>query len=68
MAKGHSGFSSQAGIFSLSVGVGHVVKDQVIGSVCPGLNSNLVRHAAFPRNKTAKAEGNMCVLSSCEKS
>lgn len=48
-------FSSQAGIFSLAVGVGHVVKARVIGSACPGFSSNSVRHAAFATNKTVKS-------------
>lgn len=53
------------GIFSVAVGVGHVVKDGVIGSACPGLGSNSVRHAAFATNKTAQADGNNYMFSSC---
>lgn len=45
-------------------GVGHVVKARVIGSACPGLGSNSVRHAAFATNKTVEADRNICMLSS----
>lgn len=48
------GFSFWTGIFSLDVGVGHVVKAQVIGSACPGLGSNVVRHAAFATIKQSR--------------
>lgn len=43
----------------LAVGVGHVVKAPVIGSACPGLGSDLVRHAAFATNKTVEADRNI---------
>lgn len=60
----HRVFSSQAGMFSPAACVGHVVKAWVIGSACPGLSSNPVRHAAFATNKTVEADRNTCRLSS----
>lgn len=54
----------KAGIFSLAVGVGHVVTAWVIGSGCLGFGSNPVCHAAFATNKTAPAGRNICMFSS----
>ena len=48
----------------LAVCAGHVVKARVIGSACPGLGSDSVRHAAFATNKTVEADRN---ISSCVK-
>lgn len=55
-------FSPKPGIFSLAAGVGHVVKARVIGSACPGLGSDSMRHAAAA-NEAAPADRNICMFS-----